>query len=227
MDIYGEALTDFYTHSATDTLWINTSYGEPEEMPADIFFRDEDEMPELELIALKQCKGKVLDIGAGAGSHSLLLQNRKINISALEISAGACKIMKDRGVINVINDDIFLYKEKKFDTLLLLMNGIGLCGNLEGFENFLNHAKILLNPGGCIVFDSSDISYLYEDNSIQSKGYYGEVKFQYEYKGKKGDWFNWVYIDPVTMGSVAKKFSWNLELLYQDDHDQYLGKLYL
>ena len=195
-------------------------------MPVDIFFRDEEDMPELEQLALNLCRGKVLDIGAGVGSHTLLLQ-KKLDATALEISEIACRIMQQRGVKKVVHQDFFGYQEEKFDTLLLLMNGIGLCGDLQGLELFLQHARTLLNENGQVIFDSSDISYLYEDGITRPDNYYGEVQFQYQYKGLKGPWFKWLYIDFKTLSRKAKEQGWRAEKVYEDEHDQYLAVLTL
>ncbi|WP_207426274.1 bifunctional 2-polyprenyl-6-hydroxyphenol methylase/3-demethylubiquinol 3-O-methyltransferase UbiG [Pedobacter sp. SYSU D00535] len=224
MDLYGQALVDFYNQRLQEVLWINTSYGEPEEMPVEVFFRTEEDMPELELIAMAECRGKVLDIGAGAGSHSLLLQNR-LDTTALEISKIACTIMQLRGVEKVKNQNIFEYQNEKFDTLLLLMNGIGLCGTIGRVRDFLQHAKKILNKGGSIIFDSSDISYLYQEGVPMPMNYFGEVSFQYQYKSLRDRWFKWVYVDPETLISLARQEGWRTEILYQDDSDQYLARL--
>lgn len=131
MDVFGNALSDFYELKKPGKLWLHNNYGKPEDMPVEVFFRSEDEISELDEYALSLCKGKVLDIGAGVGAHSLILQSYGIDVTALEISAKACKIMKSRGVKKIIHGDIFA-EQKKYDTLLLLMNGIGLCGDNGG-----------------------------------------------------------------------------------------------
>ncbi|WP_317130249.1 class I SAM-dependent methyltransferase [Pedobacter duraquae] len=231
MDIFGKALQDEYSRDAAyrddnhDILWLHNSYGEPEEMPVDIFFRTEEEMPELELIALQHCKGKTLDIGAGAGSHALLLQQKNIPVVALDISKAAIQIMQDRGVEHTIEADLFKLQSDPFDTLLLLMNGIGITGSLDGFRTFLNQAKQLLNPGGQLIFDSSDISYIYEDTEKPTDRYFGQVAYQYEYQGLKGEWFNWVYLDQKTLFTIAEACGWTAELLFDDGEDQYLARL--
>lgn len=166
MDVFGSALLDQFNNDATEVLWLHNSYGEPEEMPVDIFFRDKTEMPDLELYALKRCRGKILDIGAGVGSHALTLQQSGFDVSALELSAIACTIMKQRGVKRVIKNNFRSYQDEKFDTLLMLMNGIGLAGNIEKLPVFLEHCRNLLKEGGQIIFDSSDISYLYAGTPI-------------------------------------------------------------
>ncbi len=225
MDIFGMALSDYHYKSSSDILWLHNSYSEPEEMPVDVFFRSEEDMPALELLALECCRGKILDIGAGAGSHSLKLQDEGKNVTALEISSVACSVMRSRGVHQIINGNIFTYKENKFDTLLLMMNGIGLCGSVNGLRNFLKHSELLLNQGGQIVFDSSDIAYLYENDEFPTDVYYGEITYQYEYKGEKGALFSWLYIDWHTLSDIAREEGWTFRLLHEDDQDQYLASL--
>ncbi|TCC93583.1 class I SAM-dependent methyltransferase [Pedobacter frigiditerrae] len=226
MDVFGKALADFYTKGKSDILWLHNSYSEPEEMPVDIFFRDEDEMPPLEHYALSRCYGDVLDIGAGVGSHALVLEELGHKVTAIDISAGAVKIMQQRGVKNALVQDVFTTTEK-FDTLLLLMNGIGLTGTLAGYVDFLQKAKKVINPDGQLLFDSSDISYLYEDLEKPSNHYFGEVSFRYEYRKKKGNWFNWLYLDQGTLTHLAHQNGWHCEIIFEDGEDQYLARLKL
>lgn len=224
MDIYGNALFDFQQTGKADILWLHNSYDDPEEMPIDVFFRGEDDMPKIELKALALCKGKVLDVGAGVGSHALLLDEKKIDVTAIDISPIAVQIMQERGVKNPQLQDFFQVKEK-YDTLLFMMNGIGLTGTLQGFENFLKSAKQILNLKGQLLFDSSDISYLYDDMPMPKNQYYGEISYCYEYKEQKGSWFNWLYIDPTTLQRLSKQHGWNCKIVYVDEQDQYLAQL--
>lgn len=226
MDIFGKALLNYYEHNTNEILWLHNSYHEPEIMPVNIFFREEEEMPELELIALEHCRGKILDVGAGAGSHALLLQTRGFDITAIDISENAVSIMKHRGVKKAVKQDIINF-DQQFDTLLFLMNGIGLTGTLPGFIDFLDHAASLLKPGGQLIFDSSDISYLYNDLPKPTNRYFGEVSYCYEYLEQKGNWFDWVYIDEKTLFSIAEQKGWQCEILFDDGEDQYLAKLSL
>lgn len=225
MDVFGKALQDFYLTGECDKLWLYNSYGKPEDMPVDIFFRSGRKMPELEHYALSLCRGKILDIGAGVGSHALMLQSIGMDVTALEISGSACEIMNKRGVKQIINQDIFSFEKTQYDTLLLLMNGIGLCGNVDGFHKFLEHSKKLLNPGGQLIFDSSDISYLYTKANFPKESYFGEISYQYEYQSIKGDWFNWLYIDYKMLTVIADSTGWICEMIYEDDMDQYLVRM--
>ena len=226
MDVFGNALLDFYKTSKADVLWLHNSYDEPEEMPIDIFFRTEAEMPELEHKAIELCKGKVLDVGAGVGSHSLLLQQKGFDVTAIDICEEAVQIMKQRGVKHAAVQNIFSVTAK-YDTLLFLMNGIGLTGTLAGFVDFLTEVKSLINDGGQLIFDSSDISYLYEFLPKPTNKYFGEVNYRYEYKKQKGNWFNWLYIDKKTLSNLCQQNGWNCEIVFDDGEDQYLAKLTL
>ena len=227
MDVLGQALHDYYHNLSSRKLWIHNKYGLKEEMPVSIYFRPLHAMPEIELLALENCKGKVLDIGAGAGSHSLALQAGGADVAALEISPKACEIMKLRGVQKIIQHDVFTFKGERFDTLLLLMNGIGITGNISGLRQFLQQAKKLTKRHGQLLFDSSDVAYLYNGNIPDTDNYYGEILYRYEYKKQKTEWFNWLYIDKEMLSQTALKEGWKTQFIGVDDHDQYLARLTL
>jgi SAM-dependent methyltransferase len=224
-DVLGQAISDFYNQQLPGKLWIHNKYGKKEEMPIATYFRGSAEMPDLELIALENCKGKVLDIGAGAGSHALLLQEKGLDVTALEISEKAVDVMRLRGVKKVIHQDVFSYTSGAFDTLLLLMNGIGLTGSIELLRQFLSHSKKLLKPSGQLIFDSSDVAYLYDHDIPEMNNYYGEIMYNYEYKKQKTDWFTWLYIDQQLLAKTAEEEGWKTEILFEDEFDQYLAKL--
>lgn len=226
-DVYGEALYDFHVlGDLKNPLLLHSSYGDIEEMPIEVFFRDETDFPELEHIALALCDGHVLDVGAGVGSHALYLQDKGFKVDALEISEAACGIMMERGTQHVIRNDFFALKEGNYDTLLLLMNGVGLAGTIAGLRELLRHSKKLLSEKGQLLFDSSDISYLYEEYRIpKPEHYFGEIRFQYEYKGNLGKPFQWLYIDQQKLIKIAHEEGWVVQILFEDDNDQYLVRM--
>ncbi len=224
-DPLGQAIADYFYHNAPAKLWILNTYGPKEEMPVAAYFRNAQQMPALEHSALQTCRGKILDIGAGAGSHALWLQQQNKDITALEISVLSCEVMQQRGIQKIMQQNIFSYTGETFDTLLLLMNGIGLCGTLDGLRRFLQHAATLLNPGGQILFDSSDVAYVYKNHFPDLKEYYGEIAYRYQYKGKKTDWFKWLYVDRHTLSAIAAAEGWRYEYITEDENGQYLARL--
>lgn len=224
-DILGQAISDYYNFERDHTLWVHDTFGPKVPMPVATYFRKESMMPELELKALELCSGKILDIGAGAGSHALALQDHNKNVTALDISPLAAEVMRMRGVDHVIAGDIFQQKTERYNTLLMLMNGIGLVGNIQGLRRFLQHARTLLLPGGQLLFDSSDVTYLYEDGIPVTDHYYGEIRCRYEYRKQKTEWFTWLYIDQHILQMIASDEGWHMEMIFEDDQDQYLARL--
>ena len=226
------AFYDFVKGSENAEIIIHSNKSDIETVPVAYFFRKYDEMPLLEQKALALCSGDILDVGAGSGSHSLFLQQKGKNITALEIRVGLAELMQKRGIQKVINSDIYKYKTPKYDTLLMLMNGIGFAENFKGLQKFLQHARSLLNSGGQIILDSSDLLYLYEqeDGSYLinlNEEYYGEVEYQFEYQGKKGEKFKWLFIDFNSLSYYAQMAGFDCEMIYEDEHFNYLAILNL
>lgn len=227
MDILGQAISEYFYGGKEYKLWVHDKHGPRVEMIVPIYFRSPESMPELELMAIDLCTGKTLDIGAGAGSHALLLQEKGIDVTAIDISEGAVEVMKERGVIKAFVQDVFELKNEKFDSLLLLMNGIGLVQTINGLTRFLLHAKTLLNKGGQLIFDSSDVAYLYEEGIPELTHYYGEVMCCYEYRRQKSEWFSWLYVDEITLRRIALEAGFDTQVLFVDESEQYLVKLTL
>ncbi|GLU43900.1 bifunctional 2-polyprenyl-6-hydroxyphenol methylase/3-demethylubiquinol 3-O-methyltransferase UbiG [Allomuricauda sp. NBRC 101325] len=232
-DVFGTALMDYQKGNYTEDITTYSSLDEEDVIPVPYLFRDFKEMPKLEQKALQLAHGKVLDVGCGAGSHSLYLQKKGLEVTALDSSPGAISVAKDRGVISTVQDDIMDYSQEKFDTLLLLMNGIGLAGKLKNLTSFLTHLASLLLPNGQILLDSSDIIYMFEEDEdggywIPNDGnYYGEVEFKMAYKGLQSLPFDWVYVDYNTLQNAAFANGLDCELLVEGEHYDYLAKLTL
>jgi len=226
-DILGKALTDYFKKRKNrPRLLIHNKYGDPEVMDPGVYFRKPEEMPQVELFAMSFCKGRVLDVGAGVGAQALPLQQQGVDVTALEISEAACRIMEKRGVKDIQNADFFFYQDKKeFDMLFMMMNGIGFSGSAKGLTATLDKAKTLLKPDGMILFDSSDVSYLYPASRQKVKPYYGELDFQYQYDDLWGPWFKWLYIDQTLMRGLVEPNGWDLQIFYEDGTGHYLGGL--
>jgi 2-polyprenyl-3-methyl-5-hydroxy-6-metoxy-1,4-benzoquinol methylase len=222
-DILGKALSDYMKGDTEAMLLVHTSYGEIETMPASVFFRTETQMPDLEKYILSLCKGKVLDAGAGAGSHSLWLQEKGLEVWALDISPAAVQIMQQRGIRQAMCGDIFTYTGEKFDTILLIMNGIGIARTIKDLKKLLRRFKKMLNRGGQILLDSCDVSYLEEANIYTH--YIGEVTYQFEYKDQKGEPFEWLYLDISTLQDIAVEEGWHCQIIYEEG-ETYAARLF-
>ena len=231
-DPLGQALLDYREGEPNNQLTEHCDTTEDDVIPVRHFFRTFRDMPYLEQLALEQCRGRVLDIGAGAGSHALELIDMGLNVTTLDVSPLACRVMKERGLRNVVHSGWDRFEGSGFDTLLMMMNGVGVTGSLDGLDRFLEKAKSMLNPTGQIILDSSDIQYLYREVSgalrIElNKAYYGEVTYQMEYQEIMGAPFGWLYADPAILEKHAKQQGYQCTFIDWGKHFEYLVRLEL
>lgn len=230
-DPMGAAIRDYFRQGKSAQLKVLSSLFDDDEMPVAHLFRSYDEMPPLEQRALNEARGKVLDVGAGAGCHALALQERGLDVTAVDISPLSCETMKERGIANVECVNIFNQRfQERFDTLLLLMNGTGIAGKLSRLPQLLSRLKQLMNPGAQIFIDSSDLRYVYEDENgvldVDLDGaYYGEVDYQMTYRNIIGKSFDWLYVDSVVLAECCRQCGLKCEILAQGNHYDYLARI--
>lgn len=229
-DPIGEAIKEFFEKGKAPDISIDTNYTKDETILPAYFFRGEENLPPLEKEAVKMCKGTVLDVGAAAGCHSLLLQKKGFNVTALDNSALSVEVMRKRGIVKVVNADIFDYDGQQFNTILLLMNGSGIGGTIDGFEKLLVHLKQLLAEGGQILIDSSNIKYLFEEEDgsvwvdLANEKYYGEMQYEVTFRKRKAE-FNWLFVDLETLKNIAQKTGFKCDLLAEGENGDYLSRL--
>lgn len=231
-DPMGMAISEYHRTGHASTLRVFSSQFDEDEIPVEQLFRTYAQMPIIEQQALTLAAGRILDVGAGSGCHALALQDLGKSVTAIDISALSVEVMRERGVKDARAID--LYDERltgQFDTILLLMNGSGIIGNMEGMEPFFQCMKRLLAPGGCIYMDSSDLKYLFEEEDGSylidiASDYYGVVDFRMQYKQVKGDTFDWLYIDFDTLAYYAAQYGFKAELIVEGNHYDYLAKIY-
>ncbi len=231
-DPIGSALLDYYQQEEDTAITVNLDIADEDSLLPSYFFRRYEAFPELEKEAMQQTKGRVLDVGAGAGSHSLYLQSEGFDVTALDVSPKSVDVMKARGLDSVQLVDFFEYNEGPFDTILFLMNGIGLVKNLEGFKRFFKHVKSLLAPNGQIILDSSDLIYMFEEEDGSylidiNEVYHGEVEFNLNYKNIKGEPFKWLYVSEELLQDAAEENGFSCDIVRQGAHYDYLARLSL
>ena len=229
-DPMGSAIAEYYNKGKAARLRVFSSQFYEDEIPVETLFREFEEMPPQEQEAIRLCRGRVLDVGAGSGCHSLELMNRGMEVVAIDISELSVQVMKDCGIdARTVNffDQTF---DEKFDTILMAMNGIGIVGKIEKLPDFFMRVKQLLAPGGQLLLDSSDIRYVFEneDGSLDidlAAGYYGELDYRMQYKGVKGEKFDWLYIDFDTLSMYAEQCGLVCEKCADGEHYDYLARL--
>ncbi len=228
-DLFGKALADYHHNPGSQEIVTWTNLTEEDPVPLAYFFRDFKNMPLLEQKAIELSKGKTLDIGCGSGSHSLYLQNiRKLNVTGLDISENAIGVAESRGVRKTVCCSIMDYSDEKYDTLLLLMNGLGVANTLSGVYPLLVHLKSLMQTNGQILLDSSNLIYLFEEEDhetwLNDTRYYGEVDYGIGYQGAKEE-FPWLYLDYLNLNELAGLAKLKCEKILEGENEDYLARL--
>ena len=225
----GSAIKAYFEKGRAAKLRVFSPMFDEDEIPVKMLFRKENEMPPIERKALSMARGRTLDVGAGAGCHSLVLQQRGMDVTAIDISPLAVETMKLRGVKEVRQLDFFEVDEC-FDTILMLMNGIGIVGRLQRMPLFFRLLDRILAPGGQLLCDSSDICYVFENEDGEMEfpegdGDYGELTYQMQYGDVKGETFPWLYIDDETLRACAEACGYQVEVVQQGEHYDYLARI--
>lgn len=228
-DPMGRAIADYQLTGTADRLRVFSPMFEEDEIPLATLFRTYEEMPEIERKALDMTRGKTLDVGAGSGCHSLVLQGRGVDVTAIDISPLSVETMRQRGVKKVVEQDFFTVGGK-YDTILMLMNGIGIVGTLERMPEFFRHLDKILATGGQVLCDSSDISYVFEDENglidyPDTGHYYGELSYRMQYKDTIGEPFDWLYIDTETLRKEAEENGYAVEVVAVGEHFDYTARI--
>lgn len=234
MSPYGSALLDFFNGDANSSakVIVHRDDGSKGDSPISLFFRTPSDFSPIERTALDLCRGYVLDVGAGAGCHSLVLQERGLSVCAIDVCPQAVEIMSKRGVKEVHCAGIFEFTGGPFDTMLMMCHGIGIVETLSGLDHFLDCAHKLLKPDGQVLFDSVDVRctdkprhLAYQEANRRADRYIGEYRTRFEYRGQRGPFLGFLNVDPETLMDHARKTGWFCEIIRQEEGGDYLARL--
>jgi SAM-dependent methyltransferase len=229
----GRAILDYHRGATSARIVVHSNLWEDEVTAVEEFYRpDHLTLQELEVRAISLCRGKVLDLGAGAGRHALELQRLGHEVTALDVAPEAVEVMRERGVRDARSGDLDAVTGEVFDTILLLMHGIGLVGTLAGLNAFLKRAGPNLAQGGQIVCDSADLSLVmpsqWEAEKRRRDGharYLGEVDFRLSYEGREGLPYPWLFVDPETLGRAADTAGFGCQVVARGARGAFLATL--
>lgn len=232
MEPYGVALLDYFQGESYAELLFRRDDGKEVVLPVSYFFRDRDNFTFIEHKAVKLCRGRVLDIGAGTGSQSLLLQQLGHPVESIDIDPNAVTVMKYRGLKDVQCCNVFNFKGGPFDTILMIGHGIGMVETIDGLDRYLEQSKILLSVNGQLILDSLDVrktddtdNISYQEKNKKAGRYIGEIRMQCEYKNNRGLYYGWLQVDAETLKEHSEKKGWKCEVIYEDEDGNYLAKL--
>ncbi len=205
-------------------------------------------LPDTEAMALAMCRGSVLDVGAGSGVHSLLLQDQGVDVTAMDAQPELVELMRTRGVEQVCCADILELDQSAnamtWDTLLFMMNGLGLCGDLDGLRRLLVRCHTMVADGGAVLADGCDLRLSpapEEADRIRLRLDAGrefcEAQLQMTFESRSGGSgeerqgerlvgapFAWLYVDYATLEQVADEAGWSCQCVFSGGAE-YLARL--
>jgi SAM-dependent methyltransferase len=228
---HARALRDYFDGETDATIVLHSSLGETDEIPVSVFFRGPDDFFSFDRAALQRCRGRILDLGAGTGVHSLYLQDHGFEVCAVDVLADAVEIMRRRGVRDARLGDVTELDLGRFDTILMMMNGTGILGTLKGLDRFLCDVPRLMAEGGQILVDSGParvVGGLEEpavEVTLDEDAYPGEAWITLAYKGKEGRPFRELYVDAETLAEHAEANGFECEIVFWDEMGGYVARL--
>jgi SAM-dependent methyltransferase len=232
MEPYGTALLAYFQGDTGAKLLVRRDDGQEAPLPVSHFFREPSQFTAIEKAAIERCAGHVLDAGAGTGIHSLILQQKGLQVTAIDIIPAAVEIMARRGVKDVRCADLFDYEDARFDTILMMGHGIGLVETIAGLDRFLIHVHKLLSDEGWVLLDSLDVrvtedpsNLAYQHANQQAGRYIGEIRMQFEFQGQKGPFCGWLHIDSAILNEHAANAGWKCEVIMAEENGNYLAQL--
>jgi SAM-dependent methyltransferase len=226
-DMLDRAFADYLAGHTDAMVKVHWDSGDSQDMEVGHFFRSFAQMPALEKKALGFCQGRVLDVGAGTGIHAAVLQKRGHQVVAVEPMPAACEAMRRRGLTEVIEGSFFdLPPTGDFDTLLFMMNGLGMTGLLSRLDAMFTQCRHLLKPDGIIVGDSTDIFVSLDlDREQDYARYPGELTFEVEYLGQRGKREPWLFVDFGTLSDIARRNGFKASMREYGNSGNYLALL--
>ena len=220
--IFGKALYNYWKGDRKTPYIIRRDDGYADEGSLKIYFTKKF-YPSEKMIA-NHVKGKILDVGCGAGRHVLHYQNRGFDITGMDNSPLAIKVCKERGCKKAEAMDVFdpKFPAHDFDTLLLFGHNIGIGGTLPGAKQLLTTLRTLIKVDGFLLLNSLDVTKTnevvhlkYHQKNRTAGRYVGEIEIRVEYKDEVGDWFNWLHLDAKTLHDLSQETGWKIATLYE------------
>jgi len=183
--------------------------------------------------ALKLVKGRVLDVGCGAGRHVLYLQSKGFDVTGIDNSPGAVKVCKLRGVKKVKLlpiEEVGTLRPNSFDTVLFMGNNFGLFGSAKKAREILKTLSKVTSSGARMIAENRN-PYL-TDNPLhlayhkfnRSRGRMsGQNRLRLRFQTIIGDWFDYLFISPKEMETILKGTGWKMTKIFDKDKEVYIA----
>jgi SAM-dependent methyltransferase len=178
--------------------------------------------PTVERRALRWVRGRVLDVGVGAGRVALELQRRGRSVVGIDVSPGAVEVARQRGVrdVRLLAFEDLDESLGHFDTTVMFGNNFGLFGSPTKARRLLRRLRPLT---GRIVAASNDPSatddpahLAYHEHNRRRGRMPGQLRLRVRYRDLTGPWLDYLIVSPDEMGAIVEGTQWRIRRLLQD-----------
>jgi len=198
-----------------------------------VYFAEFKDWPKIQKQAIKYAKGKVLDIGAGAGRVSLYLQKKKFDVVAIDNSPLAIKVCRKRGVkhARVLSiEKIGVFKPNMFDTVIMFGNNFGLFGNFKKAKILLKKLHKITSPDALIIAESND-PYKTDDPAHLSYHKFnrkrgrmpGQLRIRIRFRNYTGNWFDYLLVSKDEMEKILENTGWRVKKFIDSEKSSYIA----
>jgi SAM-dependent methyltransferase len=205
------------------------------EIETEEYFTLEGELAELDRQALALARGRVLDVGAGAGRHALALQAKGCEVVAIDVSPTCVALCRERGVRDARELDVMTLAGGacediaealgRFDTIFFGMQTLGVAGGVVPLGRLLAGLRRLLLPGGAVIADSSELRVAWEGDEADRSPTRGEIVLSTRYRGLRGEPFPWLYLAAEDLAAIAREAGFEIETSGRVSSGEYLALL--
>lgn len=209
------------------------------EIETEEYFTLEGELAELDRLALDLARGRVLDVGAGAGRHALALEAKGCEVVAIDVSPTCVALCRERGVRDARELDVMTLAGAAgegaredaaralgdFDTIFFGMQTLGVAGGVVPLGRLLAGLRRILRPGGAVIADSSELRVAWEGDEADRSPARGEIVLSTRYRRLRGEPFPWLYLAEADLAAIAEEAGFALETSGRVSSGEYLVAL--
>jgi SAM-dependent methyltransferase len=195
------------------------------------YFAEFKDWPKIQKQAIKFAKGKILDVGAGAGRVSLYLQKTGFDVTAIDKSPLAIKVCKKRGVKHakvLPIEKIGVFRPSTFDTVVMFGNNFGLFGSFKKAKTLLKKLHRITSPSALIIAESNDpyktddpIHLSYRKFNKKRRRMPGQLRIRIRFRNYIGDWFDYLLVSKDEMKKILKDTGWRIKKFIDSDNSMY------
>ncbi|KYH38285.1 MAG: ubiquione/menaquione biosynthesis methyltransferase-like protein [Candidatus Bathyarchaeota archaeon B23] len=224
-DPFGRALWRYHRGERVRCL-IHRDDGYVDEDTMEWYFQRPEEWPDVEREAVRWARGRVLDLGCGAGRHLLWLQGEGHEAVGVDLSPFALRVSRERGAEHCLLMDArsLGFREGVFDALLMMGNNFGIAGGPQETVEMLRELHRVTRMSGIIVATSRDPldtdnprHLAYHERNRRRRRPLGLVTIHFELQGEIGPWFDLWLATPEEMEETAERAGWRMSRLYRGE----------